>query len=394
MLAIGVDLARFEEHVDAPQRRADHLGVQRGRRDAVLDRGRDRALGHLRVAAFERRRERLQRALDERHRVRAQLFARVRTGASEHFHERVEQHRVEVATALFAHHLHALLDRERLAVHAVAGQRVEHVRDRHDAPLDRDRLALQPARVAGAVPLLLVAERDRRRHVEDRGGRAAHEAVALLGVRLDDRALLRRQRPRLEQDRVGDRDLADVVQRRRVAQALAELRVHADVFGQQHREAADALDVRAGVLVAELDRHRQALDGLGLSDLELRERAFEVARAVLDLVLERDPIALAEVPAERRRGAREHDKTAGDEQRRSRQQRADDRCDAKQRPRQRAEDARAAPRGAAGGPTAGAVLDSSLPTHERTDPRARGEPGARSIRCRTLQEAGLDCAVH
>ena len=159
----------------------------------------------------------------------------------------------------------------------------------------------RPARVAGAVPLLLVAEGDRRRHVQDRGGRAAHQAVALLGVGLHDRALLRRERPRLQQDRVGDRHLADVVQRRRVLEPLAELRVHADVFGQQHREAPDALDVRAGVLVAELDRHRQALDGLRLRDLELRESAFELAGAVLDLVFERHPAALAEVPAERDR---------------------------------------------------------------------------------------------
>ena len=93
--------------------------------------------------------------------------------------------------------------------------------------------------------------------------------MPLLGVRLDDRALLSRQRARLEQDRVGNRDLADVVQRRGVAELLAEVLIHADLFGQQRREATDALDVSAGVLVAELDRHRQSPDGLGLRDLEL-----------------------------------------------------------------------------------------------------------------------------
>ena len=73
-----------------------------------------------------------------------------------------------MAAALFAHHLDGLLDREGLAVDAVAGQRVEDVGDGHDAPLDRDRLALQPAGIAAAVPLLLVAQGDRRGHVEDR----------------------------------------------------------------------------------------------------------------------------------------------------------------------------------------------------------------------------------
>ncbi len=97
--------------------------------------------------------------------------------------------------------------------------------------------------------------------------------MALLGVGLDDRALLGRQRAGLEQDRVGDRDLADVVQRRRVAEALAEVRVHADLLGEQRREAPYPLDVRAGVLVAELDGHRETADGLGLRDLELGERA-------------------------------------------------------------------------------------------------------------------------
>ena len=132
--------------------------------------------------------------------------------------------------------------------------------------------ALQTPRVAAAVPLLLVAQRDRGRHVEDRRGGAPHEPVTLLGVGLDDRPLLRGQAAGLQEDVVGDRHLADVVQGSRVADPLAELRVHADRFGEQHREAPDPLDVLAGVLVAELDRHREPPDGLGLGHLELGER--------------------------------------------------------------------------------------------------------------------------
>ena len=370
MLALGVDLPRFGEHVDAPQRRSDDLRVQRGRRDAILDRGGDRALRHLRVAAFQRRGECLQRALHERLGVGAKLFAGVRPGAAEHFHERVQQHRVEVAAALFAHHLHGILDGEGLAVDAVAGQRVEHVRNCHDPALDRDRLAFQAPRVAGPVPLLLMAEGDRRRHVQDRGGRAAHQAVALLRVGLHDRALLRRERPGLQQDRVGDRHLADVVQRRGVPQALAKVGVHADVFGQQHREASDPLYVRAGVLVAELDRHRQPLHGLRLSDLQLRQGPFELVGAVLDLLFQGRLGVLAEAPSQRDRRAGERHQAGDHGQRRSRHDRADDRSDADQSPRHEAEGRVAAPDAPAWRTPAGAAVRGPLSTHERTDPRA------------------------
>ena len=160
--------------------------------------------------------------------------------------------------------------------------------------------------------------------------------MALLGVGLDDRALLGRERTGLEQDRVGDRDLADVVQGRSVLEALAELGVHADVLGQQHREATDALDVRAGVLVAELDRHRQALDGLGLGDLELGECSFEVGGAAVDLILERAAAVLADTPAERHSGAAEHEQADCNRRGDPRDQRGGDRGQTEQRPSRQA----------------------------------------------------------
>ena len=91
-------------------------------------------------------------ALDERRRVAAQLLAGVGPGAAEHFHEGIEQDRVEVAPALFAHHLDRLVDGEGLSVDTVAGERVEDVGDGDDPALDRDRLALQAPRVAASRP--------------------------------------------------------------------------------------------------------------------------------------------------------------------------------------------------------------------------------------------------
>ena len=123
---------------------------------------------------------------------------------------------------------------------------------------------------------------------------------------LDDCALLCRQRAGLQQDRVWNRDLAHVVQRRRMADPLAELGVHTDLFGEQAREATDALDVRARVLVPELDRHRQPANGLLLGDLELGQRPPQLVRAALDRFAERDAAVLAEEPAEQRRGHRQH----------------------------------------------------------------------------------------
>jgi hypothetical protein len=131
--------------------------------------------------------------------------------------------------------------------------------------------------------------------------------VALLGVCLHDRALLRGQLARLEQDRVGNRDLADVVQRRRVSERRAEVRIHADMLSQQRREATDPLDVGARVLVAELDGHREPAHRLRLRDLELCKRPLQLAGAAVDLVLERYLAAPAETPAKHRRGARQHD---------------------------------------------------------------------------------------
>ena len=68
----------------------------------------------------------------------------------------MQQHGVEVAASLVEHHLHGLLDRERIAIDTVAGERVEHVGDRHDAPLDGDLLGGESTGVAAAIPALVM----------------------------------------------------------------------------------------------------------------------------------------------------------------------------------------------------------------------------------------------
>ena len=95
--------------------------------------------------------------------------------------------------------------------------------------------------------------------------------------------------PALEQDVVGDRDLADVVQRRRLAQALdlfaAEPHTRRDLRG----ERADAFGVLGGLVIAILDRRGEQLQCLGASIVELErplgDLFLERARAVGELAL-------------------------------------------------------------------------------------------------------------
>ena len=154
--AVAVERAHAAQLAHASQCRSDDLAVQHRRRDAVLDRGRDRSLCRLGVASLERRPVDLERALRHSGRVVAGPLARVWSSGLDHFQERVQQHRVEVAAAFVAHHLQRLFDGERLAVHTVARERVEDIGHRHDAALDWDRLPGKPARISAPVPLFVM----------------------------------------------------------------------------------------------------------------------------------------------------------------------------------------------------------------------------------------------
>src|SRR5690349_8287318 len=177
--------------------------------------------------------------------------------------ERGDDARVEVLAGLLEDPGQRLGVRPGLLVRPRRGQRVVDVRQRHDARRERDRVALQAGRVAAAVPLLVVAARDvAAADQEALVGELAHHALdrlrADLVVRAHDLPLLVREAPGLEQDRVGDADLADVVQRARAHQVLdealvdhvQELAVGAQALGQELAVGRDALEVLAGLLVA------------------------------------------------------------------------------------------------------------------------------------------------
>src|SRR5206468_1776585 len=119
--------------------------------------------------------------------------------------------------------------------------RVERVGDVDDAGAERDLLALEPVGVASAVEALVM--------VPDRGYRVVQEAEAvddagaLVRVPLHQRPFVLGEARRLEQDRVRNRQLADVVEERRVAEQV-ELRLReAELAADRERELLDTARV-------------------------------------------------------------------------------------------------------------------------------------------------------
>jgi hypothetical protein len=182
--------------------------------------------------------------------------------------EGIEDERIELRAPAGAHHADRLVERERGAVHTVARDRIEHVRDARDPSFERNRLPGDAARVAGSVEALVVRQGDRRRDVQQLGGRLGEQPVADLRVPLHHPALGVGQRARLEQDAVGDRDLADVVEAAGEPDQLAALVVELEPQGEQLAVAAHALRVAPCLRVSELGGEREPPDGLRLAELE------------------------------------------------------------------------------------------------------------------------------
>ena len=140
-----------------------------------------------------------------------------------------------------------LLDRDlgahRLAVAAVGGHRLEGVAHEHDPRGERDRLARELVGVAVAVHALVRRAHDRRHALER--GRGLQDALADDRVAAHELPLGVVQRARLVEDRVGDGDLAHVVQLRRLAQVLELLGRQAEPLADREGELRHAVDVVA-----------------------------------------------------------------------------------------------------------------------------------------------------
>ena len=138
-----------------------------------------------------------------------------------------------------------LLDRDlgahRLAVAAVGGHRLVGVADEHDPRGERDRLAGQLVGVALAVHALVGRAHDRGDALERRRG--LQDALADDRVAAHELPLGVVERAGLVEDRVGDGDLAHVVQLRRLAQVLELLGQQAEPLADRDGELRHAVDV-------------------------------------------------------------------------------------------------------------------------------------------------------
>ena len=154
---------------------------------------------------------------------------------------------------------HGALDRQRLAVDAVLDHRVERVAHGDHPGAERDRRAAEAVGVAAAVPPL-VARADERHQVGEVGD-GLEDARADVRVLLHARHLLGAQRAGLAEDRLGDADLADVVQQRAQADdprlAGRDAQPLADGAGQ----LGDLAGVVVGVRILGLERGGQRAEG-------------------------------------------------------------------------------------------------------------------------------------
>ena len=214
---------------------------------------------------------------------------------------------VEVPAALGGDLGERVVDRPRVLVGARRGQRVEHVADRADAADERDVLAGEAGRVAAAVPALVVGAGDDLAHLHERRARAGEQVGADRRVALHDLPLGVGERARLAEDRVGDRDLADVVHRARVAQDLGLFGIQAGCEREPVAQLAHPADVVAGLLVARLDGLAEPLDDLELGGAQL-------ARTDADLLLEPAVELAGVLAADRLEQVADHDGRDGREQ--------------------------------------------------------------------------------
>ena len=116
----------------------------------------------------------------------------------------------------------------------------------------------EAARVALAVPPLVVAENQRRHGIRKR--HAADDLGADLRVDADLLEFLLRERPGLRQDVLGHGQLADVVQQRRRLHALNLVVAHAERAREAGGVHLNAPDVALRRLILGVDGERQRFD--------------------------------------------------------------------------------------------------------------------------------------
>src|SRR4051794_31833097 len=180
--------------------------------------------------------------------------------------ERVDDGRGELGAAAGEELLERLLGRQAPPVGAVGGHRRPRLGDRDDGGAEGHGVAGEAVRIPGAVPALVVMAHHRhdlaqgRQPVEDRG--------ALVGVQLDLLVLVDGQGSGLGEQRVGDGDVADVVQARAGGERPQLRWAHAELAADGEREALEGRAAPGARGIARLQGRVERLHGLDRPALE------------------------------------------------------------------------------------------------------------------------------
>ena len=186
--------------------------------------------------------------------------------------------RVVHAAAALAQDLQGRRLRHAAAIRTIRRERVEAVDDRQDPRADRDVLAADAARVAGAVPVLVMAVHDRHDGIRELHER--EDVRADVDVALHLLELRVRQLARLVEDVLGHGQLPGVVQQRgRFDRLQLELVGDAERPRQADRVGLDPADVAVRHVVLRVDRHRERLDRGQIEPVHGAEVAARIFRA-------------------------------------------------------------------------------------------------------------------
>ena len=136
--------------------------------------------------------------------------------------------------------------------------RVVVIDDRKNPRADGDGLTSQRVRISVAVPAFVVAENQRRDRIRKRNAR--NDFRADLGVNPNFLEFLRRERTRLRKNVLGNRQLSNVMQKRRGLDRLYFLARNPNRFGEPAGVELHAENVRIAHLIFRVDRPGERFD--------------------------------------------------------------------------------------------------------------------------------------
>src|SRR5258706_11750554 len=172
---------------------------------------------------------------------------------SQDFHEL----RIKMPAGVLLHVHERFCDGPRRFIGADRGERVVDVRDGDDSRFERDMFAPEPGRVAAAVVLLVMPERDYSGHLQVSGRAVLQHVVADARVGLHDSKVLAVQPSGILQDPVRYADFSDIVHRRGQLDRILLRRGQPHAFGDKGGVLRHPHQVHSGHLVALLGGLRQ-----------------------------------------------------------------------------------------------------------------------------------------